>query len=202
MKRLLRSAAVAMAVATACAAILACAGAPAFAQVPVKEPDKNPVRQPRRQEPPARRQERRNPVPPDKSRTSEAPAAMIDRANHFLMQDRCAEAIPILERLTTDYPRIAAANEMLAGCYIKEGRAQDAASLLERCLKEEPGQFAYARDLGRAYMDLGRRGDAVAVWRGLLANDEKTASMYGHVAKMEQEAGLYDEAIETLRAGA
>lgn len=160
-------------VAAACAAILAFAGAAAFAQ-----------------------------TRPEKSRASEDPGAMMDRANHFLMQERCAEAIPILERLTTEYPRIAAANEMLAGCYIKEGRAQDAVSLLERCLKEEPGQFAYARDLGRAYMDLGRREDAVAVWRSLLASDEKTASMYGQVAKMEQEAGLYDEAIVTLRAGA
>jgi tetratricopeptide (TPR) repeat protein len=137
-----------------------------------------------------------------KGRATEAPGAMIDRANHFLMQGRCAEAIPILERLTAENPRIAAANEMLAGCYIKEGRVQDAAAFLERCLEKEPGQFAYARDLGRAYMDLGRREDAVAVWRSLLANDEKTASMYAHVAKMEQEAGLYDEAIETLRAGA
>jgi tetratricopeptide (TPR) repeat protein len=174
MTRVLRQAAVATAaVAAACAAILVFAGAPAFAQ-----------------------------AQPGKSRVSEAPGATIDRANHFLMQGRCAEAIPILERFTTEYPRIAAANEMLAGCYIKEGRAQDAASLLERRLEEEPGQFAYARDLGRAYMDLGRREDAVAVWRSLLVGDEKTASMYGHVAKMEQEAGLYDEAIETLRAGA
>ncbi|MFA4948133.1 MAG: tetratricopeptide repeat protein [Candidatus Krumholzibacteriia bacterium] len=196
-RRFLRTAAVA----AACAAILAFAGAAAFAQDPVKETDKKPVRQPRRQEPSSRRQERPKPVPPEKGRASEAPGAMMDRANHFLMQERCVEAIPILERLTTEYPRIAAANEMLAGCYIKEGRAQDAASLLERCLKEEPGQFAYARDLGRAYMDLGRREDAVAVWRSLLASDEKTATMYGHVAKMEQEAGLYDEAIETLRAG-
>jgi tetratricopeptide (TPR) repeat protein len=159
--------------AAACAAILAFTGASAFAQ-----------------------------SRPGKSRATEAPGAMIDRANHFLMQGRCADAIPILERLAAEYPRIAAANEMLAGCYIKEGRAQDAASFLERRLAEEPGQVAYARDLGRAYMDLGRRADAVAAWRSLLANDEKTASMYGHVAKMEQEAGLYDEAIETLRAGA
>ena len=174
MTRILRPASAATALAVAAfAAILMFAGAPAFAQ-----------------------------TRSGKSRASEAPGAMIDRANHFLMQGRCAEAIPILERLTADNPRIAAANEMLAGCYIKEGRAQDAASLLERRLKEEPGEFVYARDLGRAYMDLGRREDAVAVWRSLLAGDEKTASIYGHVAKMEQEAGLYDEAIETLRAGA
>ena len=163
----------AVGVAAACAAILAFAGSQALAQ-----------------------------ARPGKSRTSEAPGAMLERANHFIVRNRCADAVPILERLAAEYPRLAAANEMLAGCYIKEGRAQDAVSLLERCLEAEPGQFVYARDLGRAYMDLGRREDAVAVWRSLLAGDEKTASMYGHVAKMEQEAGLYDEAIETLRAGA
>lgn len=172
--RILRPAAAA----AVCAAILALAGASALAQNRPAEPR------------------------PAKGRSSESPAAMIDRANHFLVQGRCAEAIPILERLTTDNPRIAAANEMLAGCYIKEGRAQDAVSLLERCLEGEPGQYGYVRELGRAYMDLGRREDAVAVWRSLLTGDAKTASMYGHVAKMEQEAGLYDEAIETLRAGA
>ena len=118
------------------------------------------------------------------------------------MQGRCEDAIPILERLTAEYPRIAAANEMLAGCYIKEGRAQDAASLLERCLEEEPGQFAYVRDLGRAYIDLGRqRGSRRRLAAACSRATRSTASMYGHVAKMEQEAGLYDEAIETLRAG-
>jgi predicted Zn-dependent protease len=138
---------------------------------------------------------------PATSRATESLGAMIDRANHFVMLGRCAEAIPILERLTADNPRIAAANEMLAGCYLKEGRARDAAAFLERCLRQEPGRYVYARDLGRAYLDLGRREDAVAVWRGLLAGDEKSATVYGQVAKMEQEAGLYDEAIETLRAG-
>jgi tetratricopeptide (TPR) repeat protein len=139
---------------------------------------------------------------PAKSRATESPGAMIDRANHFVMLGRCADAIPILERLTADNPRISAANEMLAGCYLREGRARDAAAFLERCLRQEPGQFVYARDLGRAYLDLGRREDAVAAWRGLLAGDVKSVTMYGQVAKMEQEAGLYDEAIETLRAGA
>jgi tetratricopeptide (TPR) repeat protein len=167
------AAAAAAACCAACVALAAFAGAPAAAQ-----------------------------VRPATNRVSESAGAMIDRANHFVMQNRCAEAIPILERLAAEYPRIAAANEMLAGCYLKEGRAQDAASFLERRLEEEPGQFAYIRDLGRAYLDLGRRADAVAVWRSLLSGDEKAATMYGHVAKMEQEAGLYDEAIETLRAGA
>jgi tetratricopeptide (TPR) repeat protein len=169
-----------------CALLVALAGGPASAQTDVKQPKRPP---------------RGQPTPAEQGRATESPGAMLDRANHFLMLGRCGDAIPILERLVKDYPRIAAANEMLAGCYIKEGRPADAAAFLERRLAEDPEQFAYARELGRAYMDLGRREEAVAVWRRLLAADEKTASMYGHVAKMMQEAGLYDEAIEILREG-
>ncbi len=170
-----------------CGVMIVLAGAPAWAQSDAT----------RQKRPPQRGQ----PVPAEKGHATESPGAMLDRANHFLIRGRCGEAIPILERLVKDNQRIAAANEMLAGCYIKEGRPADAAAFLERCLAEDPEQFAYARELGRAYMDLGRREDAVAVWRRLLADDEKTASMYGHVAKMMQEAGLYDEAIEILREG-
>lgn len=185
--------------AAVCALLVGLAGAPANAQIPVNDPGAQPTRTPRQEQ--QKRPPRGQPVPAEKGRATESPGAMLDRANHFLMLGRCGEAIPILERLVKDYPRIAAANEMLSVCYIKEGRAADAAAHLERCLAEDPGQVAYARELGRAYMDLDRREDAVAVWRRLLAGDEKTASMYGHVAKMMQEAGLYDEAVEILREG-
>ncbi len=198
-KRKLRRVRIAVLAVVCAAVVVALAGAPANAQVPVNDPAKKPVQAPRQDQP--KRPPRGQPVPAEKGRATESPGAMLDRANHFLMLGRCGEAIPILERLLKDYPRMAAANEMLADCYIKEGRPADAAALLERCLAADPEQFVYAQDLGRAYMDLGRREDAVAVWRGLLAADEKTASMYGHVAKMMQEAGLYDEAIEILREG-
>jgi predicted Zn-dependent protease len=69
---------------------------------------------------------------PAKSRATESPGAMIDRANHFVMLGRCADAIPILERLTADNPRISAANEMLAGCYLREGRSSSGAFVRSR----------------------------------------------------------------------
>jgi len=175
-------------VAAVCLATLVCAAAPALCQT--APPQKGRARRP---DPPA---------PGTERRPSAIAAGMIDRANYFINQGRCEEAIPILERLTTQSPRIAVANEMLAGCYIKAARAEDAAALLERCLEEDPGYTPYLQDLARAYIELGQKEKAVLTWRRLLEKDTKLGSMHGVVAKMEQEAGLYEEAIATLRAGA
>jgi tetratricopeptide (TPR) repeat protein len=134
-------------------------------------------------------------------RVADNTAALVERANLFIMQGRCEDAIPLLERVTAQNRRNAAANEMLAGCYIKTARAADAAALLERCVEEFPGHTPYLQELGQAYLEMGEKDKAVAAWRRLLGGDVKIRSMYGLVAQMEQEAGLYEEAIATLRAG-
>ncbi|HEY5133865.1 MAG TPA: tetratricopeptide repeat protein, partial [Candidatus Krumholzibacteriaceae bacterium] len=134
-------------------------------------------------------------------RPADTPVVMIDRANYFIMQGRCEDAIPILERLVAQYPQVYTANSMLADCYLKGGRAQEAAALLERCLETDPGNRTYLQELGSAYIDMGRKEQALETWRRLLKADEKFGSLHGVVAKMEQEAGLYDEAIATLRDG-
>ncbi len=131
----------------------------------------------------------------------EPPGVLLDRANVLVMQGRFDDAIPILENLAAKFPRLSAAKEMISECYLKAGRAQDAVTFLERCLEEEPDNFVYVRNLGLAYIDRGQKERAVAIWRGILKDDERSAGLYGTIAKMEQDAGLYDEAIETLRAG-
>jgi tetratricopeptide (TPR) repeat protein len=140
-------------------------------------------------------------VPLAPQRPGDNPSIMIERANNFIVQGRCEEAVPILERIVAEYPQIAVANDMLARCYLTTSRPRDAAALLERCLESDPRNVSYLQNLGRAYLDEGEREKAVAAWRRLLGGDEKTGSMYGVVAKMEQEAGLYDDAIATLREG-
>jgi tetratricopeptide (TPR) repeat protein len=127
--------------------------------------------------------------------------AMIDSANVLLVRGRCEEAIPILERATARYPRIGAPHQMLADCYLRTGRAREAAALLEQCLEEDPGREVYIQRLGHAYLDLARKEKAIEVWRGLLKADERSASAYGIVARIERDAGLYDEAIATFREG-
>jgi tetratricopeptide (TPR) repeat protein len=126
---------------------------------------------------------------------------LYNRASTFVAQGRCEDAIPILEELVNKFPQLAGAKEMLSDCYLRAGRAQDAVPFLERCRAEDPENFVYARNLGLAYLDLGQKDRAIAAWRGALKDDERFSNLYGTVARVEQEAGLYDEAIETLREG-
>ncbi len=144
---------------------------------------------------------RRGPSSAEQRAVTNEAALLIERANQLVQLNRCAEAIPILERLVKEFPQVGLAPELLSGCYLKTGRPQDVVPLLERGLAIEPERFAFIRDLGLAYLELDRREDAVAVWRRALKTGEQYAAIYGIVAKLEQEAGLYDEAIATYRAG-
>lgn len=152
---------------------------------------------------PAAGQKDQEPKPADRkpARPGKDPGIMLDRAGRFASEGRCDEAVPMLERLVAEYPQISAAKEMLAECYLKSERPRDAIALLEACAAEEPPQFSCLRSLGRAYIESGEKAKGVAAWRRILTIDERQASLYGVVAKLEQEAGLYDEAIATLREG-
>jgi tetratricopeptide (TPR) repeat protein len=181
------------AVAAACMAFLCVASGEAPCQ---KAPATHVNGEAYSQKAPARRKSPAQPA----ERPTENPSWLFNRANHFVMQGRCDDAIPLLENLVAKFPQVVAAKEMLSDCYLKTGRAQDAATLLERFLEENPDNFAYVRTLGLAYIDLGQKERAVGVWQRMLKDDEKFAGLYAQVAKLEQEAGLYDEAVATLRA--
>jgi tetratricopeptide (TPR) repeat protein len=148
-----------------------------------------------------RRGARRSVPDEDRRALTTEDAALVERANRYAQLGRCEEAIPILEQLVARQPRIAIAPELLSNCYLKTGRPGEAASLLERMLETDPDNFAYIRNLGLAYLDLGRREEAVAAWRRALKDGEQYGAIYGLVARLEQEAGLFDEAIATYRAG-
>jgi tetratricopeptide (TPR) repeat protein len=129
------------------------------------------------------------------------PTHEMNRASRLMRESRYGEAIPVLEMIAKGYPQILVAVEMLFECYVKAGRLQDAVDLLESKLKEHPDHFNFVRNLGYAYLDLGLKDKAIEAWERLLTGDERRAADYGKIAKIEQNAGLYEEAIETLRAG-
>jgi tetratricopeptide (TPR) repeat protein len=125
----------------------------------------------------------------------------LDRASRLVHEKQYEQAIPILERISLEFPRVKAAAELLSQCYLKTGRPQDAVNLLEALLRSDPRHFNFARDLGHAYLDLGEKEKAVEAWERMLTDEEKSASYYGVVAKLEQEAGLYEEALRTYGRG-
>jgi len=119
-----------------------------------------------------------------------------------LMSDRrFGEAIAPLEALCDSFPEAHDLAELLSTCYLREGRPEEAAALLEERLAAEPRWTGFARNLGLAYLNLGRREDALRAWRLLLAGEDG-AENYGAVADLQWNAGMYEEAVETLREGA
>lgn len=125
----------------------------------------------------------------------------LDRAGRLINEKRYGEAIAVLERISIAYPGIDTAAEFLAGCYLRTGRPRDAVNLLKARLRSNPSNFSFVRDLGHAYLDLGRKEKAIEVWERLLTDEEKHSSYYGTIAKLEQDAGLYEEALGTYRRG-
>ncbi len=125
----------------------------------------------------------------------------MDRAGRLLHEKQYEQAIRILEPICREFPKMRAAQELLSQSYLGAGRPQDAVNLLEALLSSNPRNFNFARDLGYAYLDLGDKERAIGAWERVLTDDEKSASFYGVVAKLEQEAGLYEEALRTYRRG-
>lgn len=145
------------------------------------------------------------PPEPEKARPKGSrpanPRSEMQRAAADIEAQEYGDAIQILENVTAQFPEIAEAPEMLAGCYLKTGRSKDAAALFEQILASQPDRFSCIRDLGLAYMDMGEKQKAIATWRRALGGDARLGAYYGAVAKLEQEAGLYPEAVATLREG-
>lgn len=129
------------------------------------------------------------------------PSREVERAGRLIADRRYEEAASVLELICRDYPKIDAAAEMLARCYLLTGRPREAVTLLERRIAEKPNHFALLKQLGNAYLDLGLKDKAVETWSRILTGKKENAGYYGIVAKLESEAGLYDEALATLREG-
>lgn len=118
-----------------------------------------------------------------------------------MIDKRYDEAAALLEFMRESYPDISAIVDILAQCYLQSGRPQEAIVILQAELDKHPQRIELVKKLGLAYLDLGERDKAVEVWNGLLDDDERKASNYGIVARIEQDAGLYEEALATLREG-
>jgi len=116
-------------------------------------------------------------------------------------EKRYGEAIAALEALCDSFPEAHDLAELLSTCYLREGRPEEAAALLEERIAAEPRWAGFARNLGLAYLNLGRREDALRAWRSLLAGEEGEEN-FGAVADLQWNAGMYEEAVETLREGA
>ncbi|UCF04372.1 MAG: tetratricopeptide repeat protein [bacterium] len=126
----------------------------------------------------------------------------IERANRLIRERRYDQAIVILEVLCANYPEAVGAAERLSDTYLKARRPQEAVEFLENRLRgQQQKHMAFIKTLGLAYLDLGLKENAIEAWHRILTGDERSAPFYGIIAKLEQGAGMYDQAIATFREG-
>ena len=104
----------------------------------------------------------------EKGRPAQAPGVMIDRANYFIMQGRCEDAIPILERLIAQYPQVSPPTRCSRIAISRAGGRRTRPRSSSGASRGIPETVCVRPGSRRAYMDIGRSEDAVAVWRRLL----------------------------------
>ncbi len=122
-------------------------------------------------------------------------------AERLIRDGRIEEAAVLLEKLLEDYPDAKTVIEKLSGCYLRTGRPEDAITLLKKGLRLYPGTFGMMRAMGYAYLDMGDRRRAADSWELILDGEGRNIAYYGVVAKLERDAGMYERAMETLKAG-
>jgi len=141
---------------------------------------------------------------PATARASDLDRAALElrsRALQLMSEGRGAEAAAALEKILERYPDYSEGIYLIGRVYYESGMFGEAAEYLERRRMEKPQDFQTIEMLGQAYLELGRREDAERVWHSYLSDDEKHAGRYLQVSRAEWKAGLFDQAIETLREG-
>lgn len=119
----------------------------------------------------------------------------------LISENRFKEAIGVLEPVCEGFPEYHDLAEMLSLAYIRAGRPEDAIALLEERLEKAPGRIEMVKNLGTAYLDIDEREKAIETWESVLGGEHGRPENYGVVSRLEWNAGMYDEAIGTLRAG-
>jgi len=110
-------------------------------------------------------------------------------------------AIRLFKEFNEKYPNRFEENIYLGRCYMGAGMFEEAAVFLEGARKRFAGDYQFVEMLGQAYLEMGEREKAVAVWHSTLTGKEKDVSRYLQVSRAEWNAGMYDQAIMTLKEG-
>jgi len=110
-----------------------------------------------------------------------------------------AGAIGPLREFLARYPGQYGESTFLASCYINTARFEEAAAFLEETRKIWPGDVQFAEMLGQAYLEMGQPEKAVSVWHSVLTGDERDVPRYLQVSRAEWNAGMFDQAISTLK---
>ena len=108
-------------------------------------------------------------------------------------------AIRLLREFNEKYPNRYEEMLYLGRCYLAEGMFDEAIVHLEGARLKRPADYQFIEMLGQAYLEKGEREKAVAVWHSILTDREKDVSRYLQISRAEWNAGMFDQAISTLK---
>ncbi len=111
------------------------------------------------------------------------------------------EAIVIYRELAEAYPDRQDVANSLGRTLVEAGMFEEAVEFLTAARVKWPDHYRFTEFLGQAYLELGQREKAVEVWHSVLTGQEKDVSRYLQVSRAEWNAGMYDQAIATLKEG-
>jgi len=140
-------------------------------------------------------------LPGQENKLDDVAKALRVEALAAITRGRHADAIAPLNEILAMYPRRYEETILLSRCYIDAGMFLEAAEFLEGAKTRWPADFQVIKMLGTAYLEMGQREKAVSVWHSILSNDVISVARYLQVSMVEWRAGMFDQAIETLKEG-
>ena len=109
------------------------------------------------------------------------------------------EAIRIYRELLEAYPDRQDVANALGRILVQDGMFEEAVEFLTAALVRWPDYYHFIELLGQAYLELGQREKAVEIWHSVLTDREKDVSRYLQVSRAEWNAGMFEQAIATLK---
>lgn len=121
-------------------------------------------------------------------------AALIDKANQLLQDEKLAEAAAAYEDLLRAEPKNASALIGLGAARMRAGKYSDAEAALKKCLTFEPENETAHFTLGITYFKQDRHKDAMSSFEKSIAKRPQNARAHHYLGIIATKMGLMDRA--------
>lgn len=140
-----------------------------------------------------------NPPPPAASAPGSA-AALLDKANELLQDDKLAEAAAVYEETLRADPKNASALIGLGAAKMRAGKYTDAEVALKKCLAYEPENETAQFTLGITYFKAERNKEAMSSFEKSLERRPKNARAHHYLGIIATKMGLLDRAEREFKS--
>lgn len=124
---------------------------------------------------------------------------MYFKAQRYIIDGRCDEAIPFLEKALLYNPQDGAAYNDLALCRINNGVINGAEALFDKGIAVEPDYATIYHNKGWFLNNLGRSAEALELFRQTLALEPDRAVTYENMADAYEHLGCGREALAAYK---